>query len=122
MYASPSFGNLIVTQVVLCSLLGVFFGPMATALAEQFETHVRSTGLGMAYNMAVMIFGSFCAVLRDLADPNDWRTGSAGFLCDVRRSSRTSRCVVLEGTCPQRRFGHEFRKGAGIGKGRRVAR
>jgi MFS transporter, MHS family, proline/betaine transporter len=59
MYANPSFGNLIVTQVVLCSVLGVFFGPMATALAEQFETHVRSTGLGMAYNMAVMIFGGF---------------------------------------------------------------
>ena len=59
MYANPSFGSLIVTQVALCSLLGVFFGPMSTALAEQFQTHVRSTGLGTAYNMAVMIFGGF---------------------------------------------------------------
>ena len=59
MYANPSFGSLIVTQVALCSLLGVFFGPMSTALAEQFPTHVRSTGLGTAYNMAVMVFGGF---------------------------------------------------------------
>jgi hypothetical protein len=40
-------------------VLGVFFGPMSTALAEQFQTHVRSTGLGTAYNMAVMVFGGF---------------------------------------------------------------
>jgi MFS transporter, MHS family, proline/betaine transporter len=40
-------------------LLGVFFGPMSTALAEQFQTHVSSTGLGTAYNMAVMVFGGF---------------------------------------------------------------
>ena len=59
MYANPSFGSLIVTQVALCSLLGVFFGPMSTALAEQFQTHVRSTGLGTAYNIAVMVFGGF---------------------------------------------------------------
>jgi len=32
---------------------------MSTALAEQFQTHVRSTGLGTAYNMAVMVFGGF---------------------------------------------------------------
>ena len=32
---------------------------MSTALAEQFQTHVRSTGLGKAYNMAVMVFGGF---------------------------------------------------------------
>ena len=59
MYSNPSFGSLIITQVTLCSLLGVFFGPMSTALAEQFQTHVRSTGLGTAYNMAVMVFGGF---------------------------------------------------------------
>jgi MFS transporter, MHS family, proline/betaine transporter len=59
MYGNPSFSSLLVTQVVLCSLLGVFYGPMSTALAEQFEPHVRSTGLGIAYNFAVMIFGGF---------------------------------------------------------------
>ena len=29
------------------------------ALAEQFQAHVRSTGLGIAYNFAVMVFGGF---------------------------------------------------------------
>ena len=58
MYANPSFGSLITTQVTLCSLLGVFFGPMSTALAEQFQAHVRSTGLGIAYNLAVIVFGA----------------------------------------------------------------
>jgi MFS family permease len=59
MYANPSFQSLMITQIALCSLLGAFYGPMSTALAEQFQTHVRSTGLGTAYNMAVMIFGGF---------------------------------------------------------------
>jgi MFS transporter, MHS family, proline/betaine transporter len=59
MYANPSFTSLIVVQILLCSLLGVFFGPMSTASAEQFQVHVRSTGLGIAYNLAVMIFGGF---------------------------------------------------------------
>jgi MFS family permease len=49
MYGNPSFASLMITQVALCSLLGAFFGPMSTALAEQFQAHVRSTGLGTAY-------------------------------------------------------------------------
>ena len=37
-----------------CCLMGAFSGPTSTALAEQFPAHVRSTGLGTAYNMAVI--------------------------------------------------------------------
>lgn len=55
----PSFGSLVFVQIVFCSLLGAFFGPSATAVAEQFEAQARSTGLGIAYNVAVMIFGGF---------------------------------------------------------------
>lgn len=55
----PSFVTLTVVQLTLCSLLGVFFGPMSTALAEQFAARMRSTGIGIAYNLAVMIFGGF---------------------------------------------------------------
>ena len=58
-YAAPSLERLTVMQVILCSLVGVFFGPISTALAEQFPTHVRSTGLAIAYNFAVMLFGGF---------------------------------------------------------------
>jgi MFS transporter, MHS family, proline/betaine transporter len=58
-HRNPSTENLMVMQCVLCSLLGAFFGPMSTALAEQFPAHMRSTGLSIAYNTAVMIFGGF---------------------------------------------------------------
>ena len=46
-------------QVVLCSLHGAFLGPFSTALAEQFPTRIRSTALGITYNVAVMTFGGF---------------------------------------------------------------
>jgi MFS transporter, MHS family, proline/betaine transporter len=59
LHASPSFNNLATVQIVLCSLLGAFYGPISTAVAEQFATIARSTGLGIAYNLAVMIFGGF---------------------------------------------------------------
>jgi MFS transporter, MHS family, proline/betaine transporter len=57
--ASPSFGALLTMQIILCSLFGVFNGPISTALAEQFPTRVRSTALAIAYNIAVMLFGGF---------------------------------------------------------------
>lgn len=56
---SPGFGQLAIMQAILCTLVGVFFGPISTAIAEQFPTGVRSTGLAIAYNFAVMLFGGF---------------------------------------------------------------
>jgi len=56
---SPGFGRLAIMQALLCTLVGVFFGPISTAIAEQFPTGVRSTGLAIAYNFAVMLFGGF---------------------------------------------------------------
>ncbi|BFN29209.1 MAG: MFS transporter [Gammaproteobacteria bacterium HGW-Gammaproteobacteria-9] len=58
-HAAPSFGRLLTMQLILCSLLAVFFGPFSAAVAEQFPAGVRSTGLALAYNLAVMIFGGF---------------------------------------------------------------
>ena len=58
-YDNPSFGSLVIVQIVLCSLLGLFFGSASTAVAEQFAARARSTGVGIAYNLAVMIFGGF---------------------------------------------------------------
>ena len=57
--ASPSFGALLTMQIILCSLFGIFNGPISTALAEQFPTRVRSTALAISYNIAVMLFGGF---------------------------------------------------------------
>ena len=56
---APSIDNLLVMQLVLCSLIGISYGPAPTAVAEQFPTRVRSTGLALAYNVAVMLFGGF---------------------------------------------------------------
>jgi MFS family permease len=56
---NPSFRNLVIVQVALCSVLGVFFGPLSTVFAEQFPAHVRSTALAISYNFAVMVFGGF---------------------------------------------------------------
>lgn len=56
---NPSFAGLTIVQVVFCCLLGALFGPISTAVAEQFAARARSTVLGIAYNLAVMIFGGF---------------------------------------------------------------
>lgn len=55
----PSVERLLVMQIVLCAIIGVCFGPAPTALAEQFPTQVRSTGMALSYNVAVMLFGGF---------------------------------------------------------------
>jgi MFS transporter, MHS family, proline/betaine transporter len=57
--SAPSFTSLVAMQVVLCSLFGIFNGPSSTAVAEQFPTRIRSTGLAIGYNVAVMVFGGF---------------------------------------------------------------
>ncbi|OLF55540.1 citrate-proton symporter [Pseudomonas chlororaphis] len=61
--AAPSIERLLVMQVLLCSAIGGFFGPAPTALAEQFPVQVRSTGVSVAYNVAVMVFGGFAPLI-----------------------------------------------------------
>ena len=58
-HAAPGLGNLLLMQVVLASSLSIFYGAVSTAVAEQFDARVRSSGLSLAYNLAVMIFGGF---------------------------------------------------------------
>lgn len=70
--SAPSLSRLLVTQLTLCAIIGVIFGPMPTALAEQFPTRVRSTGLAVAYNLAVMLFGGFAPFIVT------WLTGTSG--------------------------------------------
>ncbi len=61
--ADPVLLRLTVMQMTLCSAIAVGFGPISTALAEQFPAHVRSTGLALAYNFAVMLFGGFAQLI-----------------------------------------------------------
>lgn len=61
--AAPSLERLLVMQLMLCTAIGGFFGPAPTALAEQFPVQVRSTGVSVAYNVAVMVFGGFAPLI-----------------------------------------------------------
>ncbi len=56
---NPTLGRLIVMQMILCGILGAYYGPVSTVLAEQFPARTRSTRLSIAYNIAVMVFGGF---------------------------------------------------------------
>jgi MHS family proline/betaine transporter-like MFS transporter len=58
-HQNPSIGRFLLMQVVLCTLHGTLWGPFSTALAEQFPVGIRSTALGISYNIAVMTFGGF---------------------------------------------------------------
>lgn len=57
--AEPSVGRLIVVQALLSIALSGYWGPFGALIAELFPAHVCSTGLSIAYNIAVMIFGGF---------------------------------------------------------------
>lgn len=61
--AEPGVARLTVMQVTLCSAIAVGFGAISTALAEQFPVRQRSTGLALAYNFAVMLFGGFAQLI-----------------------------------------------------------
>ena len=61
--ADPGLLRLALMQVVLCTSVAISLGPVSTALAEQFPVHTRSTGLALAYNFAVMLFGGFAQLI-----------------------------------------------------------
>ena len=56
---APSLGSLFVFQAVFGVLIAAYTGPILAAFAELFPTKVLSTGLSVAYNFAVTIFGGF---------------------------------------------------------------
>ncbi|PZX23405.1 proline/glycine betaine transporter, Major facilitator superfamily [Cupriavidus phytorum] len=60
---APTTQTLLQVQIVLGILLAAFTGPAPAVLAEQFPTEVRSTGLSLAYNFAVTIFGGFAPLI-----------------------------------------------------------
>lgn len=57
--AAPSFGRLLGFQLAMCTMIAGLFGPSSTVIAEQFPAALRSTGMAIAYNFAVMLFGGF---------------------------------------------------------------
>lgn len=61
--SAPSLITLCVFQAVFGVLIAIYTGPILAALSETFPTKVLSTGLSLAYNLAVMTFGGFASLI-----------------------------------------------------------
>ena len=57
--SAPGLVSLMVFQGVFGLLIAAYTGPILAAFSELFPTKVLSTGLSVAYNFAVTIFGGF---------------------------------------------------------------
>ncbi|RMP32081.1 Permease of the major facilitator superfamily [Pseudomonas amygdali pv. lachrymans] len=55
----PGLFSLLVFELVLGLLISGYIGSILAAFGELLPTHVLSTGLSVAYNFAVTIFGGF---------------------------------------------------------------
>lgn len=94
----PTFLSLVVFQVFSGALVGCFAGPAPAALAELFPVNVRSSGMGIAYNLSVALFGGFApfaatwliASTGNLLSPTWYVIGACG-LSIISLVYRTSR-------------------------------
>jgi MFS transporter, MHS family, proline/betaine transporter len=57
--AHPTFGTLIAMQLVFGALMASYFGALPGLLSELFPVSTRTTGMSLAYNIAVTVFGGF---------------------------------------------------------------
>lgn len=57
--SQPGAFNLMLAQIAFAVLIAGFSGPAPAAMAELYPPATRSTGLSIAYNFAVTVFGGF---------------------------------------------------------------
>ncbi|MBP0598586.1 MFS transporter [Herbaspirillum sp. LeCh32-8] len=60
---TPGLGSLLLFQLVFGVLIAAYTGPILAAFSELFPAKVLSTGLSVAYNLAVTIFGGFASFI-----------------------------------------------------------
>ncbi|WDZ97633.1 MFS transporter [Herbaspirillum sp. WKF16] len=60
---SPGFVNLLLLQIVIGVLMTMYFAAMPALLADIFPVATRGTGMSLAYNIAVTIFGGFAGLI-----------------------------------------------------------
>ncbi|WP_321801145.1 MFS transporter [Caballeronia sp. J97] len=60
---SPTFGTLLTFQIIFGVLIAAYTGPILALFTEMFPSRVRTTGLSLAYNGAVTIFGGFASFI-----------------------------------------------------------
>ncbi|MDJ1305039.1 MAG: hypothetical protein MRQ09_02225 [Candidatus Midichloria sp.] len=56
-YNSYSLLFPLISQGIMAILIGLFFGALPAALITIFPLHVRFSGISLAYNMSMAIFG-----------------------------------------------------------------
>lgn len=61
--AVPTVATLTAVQVVLGLIMALYFGPMPALLSEMFPTAIRTTGMSIAYNVGVTVFGGFAPLV-----------------------------------------------------------
>ena len=61
--ASPDFLHLLMLQAVIGVLMTFYFASMPALLADIFPVKTRGTGMSLAYNIAVTIFGGFAGLI-----------------------------------------------------------
>ncbi|WP_323118120.1 MFS transporter [Burkholderia alba] len=59
----PGLSSLIAFQVFFGLVIACYEGPILAAISELFPTRVLSTGISIAYNLAVITFGGFSATI-----------------------------------------------------------
>ncbi|VVE15743.1 MFS transporter [Pandoraea iniqua] len=59
----PTQWSLVVFQAIFGVLIAGYTGPILAAFSEIFPSRVLSTGLSVAYNIAVMTFGGFASLI-----------------------------------------------------------
>ncbi|RDU98882.1 MFS transporter [Trinickia dinghuensis] len=57
--AHPTFGAMIGIQLFIGVIMIAYFGPLPALLSELFPTQTRTTGMSIAYNLSVTVFGGF---------------------------------------------------------------
>jgi len=60
---NPTFGNLLLLQIVIGVLMTAYFAAMPALLSDIFPVQTRGTGMSLSYNIAVMIFGGFAGLI-----------------------------------------------------------
>lgn len=60
---NPSFMNLLITQAIFGIFLTLYVAPVPALLAEIYPIQIRGSGMSLSYNIGVMLFGGFSALI-----------------------------------------------------------
>jgi MFS transporter, MHS family, proline/betaine transporter len=80
----PTWANLLLFQCVIGIILAFISGPTPAALSEVYPVHIRSSGVGLVYNLMAAVFGGLgplfaqwlLGVTGDKAAPAYWMTAT----------------------------------------------